>query len=128
MARSAYAQISTAALALWLGGASAAASQAALDGRWTGEGLMGGDINKCDGITSLALDFDVRGSAVAGRFKAGHYGWINIDGTVNDGGVIVMKSSFANFRGSIDAKSGAGKGKFDTAFGCGGLFELKQRR
>ena len=76
----------------------------------------------------LDLDFEVRGPAIGGRFKAGRHGRIDIDGTVNGGGVIVMKRSFVNFRGTIDATSGAGKGKFDTAFGCGGLFELKRTR
>ncbi len=127
MARTAYVPAAVAALLLQSIIALPAASTE-LDGRWMGEGLMGGDINECDGVSSLDLDFEVHGPAIVGRFKAGHYGWINIDGTVNEGGVVVMKSSFANFRGSIDATSGAGKGKFDTAFGCGGLFELKQAR
>lgn len=127
MARSAYVPAAVAALLLHPIIALSAASTD-LDGRWMGEGLMGGDIHECDGVSSLDLDFEVNGPAIIGRFKAGHYGWINIDGTVKDGGVVVMKSSFANFRGKIDAASGNGKGKFDTAFGCGGLFELKQAR
>lgn len=127
MARFIFAPIAAAALLLWPAIAFTA-SKGTYDGHWTGDGLMGGDINECDGITSFDLDFNVAGSVVDGRFKAGHYGWINIEGTVDESGLLVLKSNFANFRGTVDVQSGSGKGKFDTAFGCGGLFDLELAR